>query len=814
MVYHQSMNDSSANPKKVRAYRIIACIVFLILTFVFIMVSRTIYQTNNIGFNVHFPTGIITQVFITHPDGDQLTIRDRIILINDKPVSLINSNELNSSSDAIKIEFVSPTDVVRTIYVHGIRNNLIIALEILALPILGLLLFVPGFLLVFLRPPRVTEMHFLMFGFFCGIYWILGPILPSANKGLLIANYLSLVFAGWSFIEFHWRYLAVSPSTRIKNGFRFLQGLVVFVFIYGVIQHYPDAFWKTTLDTVLILDLFLSFVIIFVIFTTQLIKKEFSIGTLRTLFLTSIVGTMPSVVFYLLPITLRYSAFLPVIIVTIPIAIVPVNYFLLMMNRKEWINASVIILSSTATVFVAQIFVILAEKFLPGGLPDYRATGNWMDFLVSVFVLTSLFLLYKGMNSLFTRIIYGNVIGSSNKLYQAGYSVVEHDVDERPVIQMAQIFIREFFRYDYINICLVDGTMIQFDSHLQIKALQLDEERMKQLVHELGNDQLFRRSDGFMGRTVNHLELSTMQSQFPQVFGQDPHYCYILLGAKGRVGFIAAGKRKRNETFDHRENQQVILLLSQFEVILENLLLLEQIERTNLQVRMSGQKMLQMRENERKRIARDMHDNIIQAITAFRYQLNELYDSDKLSISDEESDELQHNLLNITQDIRDICFDLRPPALDATGLQSAVVSLVESYHQRGDLFINVEVQGEEIVNAIAEDVAICLYRVLQESLLNIYKHADTRLARVSLTGKEDSIIMEVEDAGRGFEVPDRINELVVDGHFGLMGAQEFLDTVNGVFSVESVPGKGATITAVIPLIREVGENGVFYDYRR
>ncbi|MEE4194359.1 MAG: histidine kinase [Anaerolineae bacterium] len=804
-------HDEQNQQLRIRLIAVLAAVIFMVFL---VVTAFVVAQQPNMGFQLNVSTGMILQVFITHPDGDQLTIQDRVLAINGIPVTDYTSEELRSLSGTAFVEIVSPDKSNRVITMRLLPNNFWMFLEVMSLPLIGLLLFIPGFLLIFAKSPTTSALLFLLFGFFFGLFLVVGQPIRMGFEPFGLAYYLSMIFASWCFILFHWDYLTVKPAKWIKYAFHFIHAgiLLFFVLIWLFFRTDPDM--PGILDLVLTGYLLFSFPIVILSFAVQPIRQEFSFGTVRTLFLTTMVGALPCILFFILPILLNSPASLPLIILVLPFIIIPANYFILMINRKRWLDATLVILSFTTAIFLEQALVILGNRFLPGGLPDYRVTSNWFDYAISVAVLGIFLALYFGIYALFNRLIYGNVVTTSRKLYQAGFSTDRKNSGERPVVQMARLFIREFFRFEYLSVCLIDGTVMQFDAERHLQVLQFDENRMKQLIKELGGEKADRSASHRIDRSVNAMKLALVENRFSQIFGENPRHCYLLFGTTEPIGFIVTGERRHNEPFDLRENQQLALLLSQFEVMMENLLLVERIDHTNRQLRLSGQQMLQMRENERRRIARDMHDNIIQAITAFRYQLNELYDSEQMMISDEEADALQHSLSNITNDIRDICFNLRPPALDATGLQSAVVSLVESYYSRDSLFIEFNVEGDKIINAITEDVAICLYRVLQESLLNITKHARTRKARVDLHADESQILLEVVDEGQGFEVPGQINELVSDGHFGLMGAQEFLETVNGTFLVESNPGKGATIKAVVPLIREVGENGVFYDYRR
>lgn len=806
------MQTPKENMNTTKAYRIIAFVDLLIILIVFGLVAAHLAQHTSIGFDIDFNTGLVMQRFVAHPDHGKVSLQDRVIQVNQEPVEQVNSIDLSRTKEAVELLVQSRNGTTRVVIVHPLPNTSFLLMERMAIPFMGLLFFLFGFCLVFLKTPHIDEMHFLMFGFFMGIFLILGPVGRSDLQWANSIYYFAVLTATWSFIEFHWRYLSVSPPQWLKVGYRLLKTLIIIAILVSNI--YISTAFNRALDITWISDLIISFIMIILLFISQLFRREFRTGIVRTLFLSCLVAILPLIIFTYLPFIFNHPAYLPAIVVMAPVLILPLNYFVLLMNRKSWIKVSLVALSFWTSIFAEQGLVLAGNRLLPGGLPDYRVANNWFNYMMAILVLGVFLSLYYGIYWLYRRLIYGDVYASSRRLYRQEYSVVQENEIERPLILMGRSFMQEFYRYSYLNICLMDGTVMQFDEENQSTVIQFDERVTRDLVELLAKDHSLRVAGTLAERTVPISELERFRYRFPKIFGEEPRYCYLLFGSQGPIGFISAGDRKGGEPFDLIETRQLIYLLNQFQMMVDNYMLVEKIEQTSEQIRLSGQQMLQMRENERKRIARDMHDNIIQAITAFRFQLNELYDSEKLSIDDEEADGLQHNLLTITQDIRDIVFDLRPPALDATGLQSAIVSLVESYHARGNLSIAVQVEGEQIVNQLAEEVAICLYRVLQESLLNITKHADTRSAEVALLADETSVTMTVHDSGKGFSAPDRIGSLAQTGQFGLLGAQEFVETVNGEFSVDSSPGKGATIRAEIPLVREESSNGLFYDYRR
>jgi signal transduction histidine kinase len=770
-------------------------------------------NTPSLGIDIDFGSGTILQVFITNPNADVFSYEDRIISIDGIPIDQLTFDYFGDLHRSYVFELMRPDGATRFETVSVYPANRAITAERLAIPLLGLIPVLIGVLLVFRKQPDRTTQYLLAFLYLFGVNIISGQLNRLEGGWVSAVFYLSSLLSGWAFVEFHWRFLEAKPHRLLLWLFRGMKLLFVITFLLalqGILPVFEARllFWNS-------IDLLIVFVIITTLFIRQATQNALHRGILRTMFLSMVMAFMPIIVFSYFPLLFNQPFAAPAIIVTLPVLLIPVNYFLLYLQQKNWIKLSIGFLSGVTAFMLMHLIVRLVYLFIPQTLSDYRfLSSNWVNYLISILSMLTYLALFHAAHKIALLIIYGNVRHSTQKMQQTGQNVLHENDTDAALLRMGKVFLQEFYRFRYLNICLRNGTVLQYDENYQLVLVNYDPATIESLIQTLaqGHEEADRQS--LTDRMVAIDQIQPHLGQFPQIFGDKPKHCYLLLGTQGVIGFIVAGERRGSEPFDLMETRQLVLLLNQFQILIENILLLETVQNTSQQMRLSGQRMLQMRENERKRIARDMHDNIIQAITGFRYQLNELYDADLLAISDEEADELQHSLMTITQDIRDICFNLRPPALDATGLQSAVVSLVESYHAREALVIDVQIIGEDIVDKLSDEIAICLYRVLQETLFNAYQHSRSREVLVVLSAQEDIVRLVVKDSGVGFTVPDQINQLVSGGHFGLLGAQEFLEVVNGEFRVFSEPGKGATIEAIIPLVTEVGEHGVFYDYCR
>jgi signal transduction histidine kinase len=204
----------------------------------------------------------------------------------------------------------------------------------------------------------------------------------------------------------------------------------------------------------------------------------------------------------------------------------------------------------------------------------------------------------------------------------------------------------------------------------------------------------------------------------------------------------------------------------------------------------SLQAILRAQEAERKRLARELHDETGQALTAILLALG--------TVRDATPDELERTLEGVRQmavsaleDVRQLAFDLRPKALDDFGLAAALERLAERIRTQAEIHIDVEVSLPGRLEAEVETTA---YRIVQEALTNIVKHAGARRVAIVLAQRGGTLSVIVEDDGNGFD-----GRMQRDGGFGLVAMRERLALIDGRLEIESAAGAGTTLRSTIPL---------------
>lgn len=202
---------------------------------------------------------------------------------------------------------------------------------------------------------------------------------------------------------------------------------------------------------------------------------------------------------------------------------------------------------------------------------------------------------------------------------------------------------------------------------------------------------------------------------------------------------------------------------------------------------------IRTQEDERARIARELHDETAQILSAASLNLATLH---QLLRGNGKALEIVERLQNLTkqmsQGLYQLVHDLRPAQLDDLGLVSALNYLRENSAQKG-LLVNLDVQGES--HRLDREIETAIFRVAQEALTNILRHAKTREAKIELEYTQEQVRLCVSDRGVGFD-PQEV--FIPPRGWGLAGMRERIEALDGSLSIQSVIGAGTTIEAIIP----------------
>jgi len=226
----------------------------------------------------------------------------------------------------------------------------------------------------------------------------------------------------------------------------------------------------------------------------------------------------------------------------------------------------------------------------------------------------------------------------------------------------------------------------------------------------------------------------------------------------------------------------------------DNAVLFEQVRASAIRMRLLSRRLVEAQESERRHIARELHDETGQTLVSLRFGLRLLErEINEGGVGTGRVAELMQRTDEVIDGLHRLAADLRPPSLDHLGLDAALRQFSRTAASKFGLAVHFSARGftsERLPGVVETD----LYRVVQEALTNVVRHAQATRVDILVEHRGDRVMVMVEDDGVGFE-PDRIPG---ESHFGLLGMRERAEALGGTLTVESTPGAGTTIVVEVP----------------
>jgi len=216
-------------------------------------------------------------------------------------------------------------------------------------------------------------------------------------------------------------------------------------------------------------------------------------------------------------------------------------------------------------------------------------------------------------------------------------------------------------------------------------------------------------------------------------------------------------------------------------------------------IRFFARQILRVQEEERHRIARELHDSTTQTLTVLSQRLEALA-LEQATLPQETIQRIcgmRHIVKDAIEEIRRFSQNLRPPALDALGLLASLEEMAAGAQREQSITVEVRALGQ--VRRLEPEVELALFRIVQEALTNARRHAHPSEVIITLWFKEDSVRAAIRDDGRGVHLPDHLSDLLTTGRMGLVGIQERAQLLGGTASIRSRPGQGTTVCVELPV---------------
>ena len=302
-------------------------------------------------------------------------------------------------------------------------------------------------------------------------------------------------------------------------------------------------------------------------------------------------------------------------------------------------------------------------------------------------------------------------------------------------------------------------------------------------------DAMVRRAGTFFAEAITPIEKTHRIAR-----EANAHLSQVNHSLRRRTVQLTASNRQLKREIVQRKSAQEALRRSEQ----HSRQLLEQSRHMQEQLRLLSRQLLSAQEDERKKISRELHDVIAQTLTSINVRLATLKKEATLSTKNLErniarTQQLVEQSVNI---VHRFARELRPTVLDDLGLIPALHTFMKNF--REETGIRISLLAFAAVEQVNGDKRTVLYRVAQEALTNIARHAQASRAEVRIEKLDGAVCMKIKDNGKGFQA-ERLLHAKKNKRLGLLGMRERVDMVKGKFTIQSAPGKGTTILAEIPL---------------
>lgn len=734
--------------------------------------------------------GIIDRIDPTGPAAEKLQAGDQILTIDKLPIHVARGLPGKIAGD--QIEFTVLRDGKQLVVTVRMRSpTTFILWSRILVYILAFAFWLPSlFVLMFSKNDKTTLLFFLFFQ-------VLSITLASGEisaAGPLWVGWLFSLSSWWVGplgIYFHNNFLKL-PSPRRFDWLIlpfFVACLLTFIdlsrLLFGIENGALSSIhfiWIAITSICMLLVLGRSF-----FFAKSGMRRN-----PITIIMGTGVGVLPFLLLSMLPEALTGNPLFPYEVTLFALIAIPISYSYSilryrMIRLEHYVNRGFSF--SFAVIFITAVYGLIYRLV---SVRFAELDSRW-GLVLTIILICSSYPIYRGFQKLIDRVFYGDWLDDIEVIEQINQALTAKGGTVENLVVMLCEALQKSLQLENVRLCLADGKVVTVGPHGQQTNSQIEAIRACQMLNSFQQE---RRCD--FGSVGPDFQLNGFTpAEFRQIMENQYQAWIMIKGLSNPLGLILVGTRRGGGIFDSHDLDVLEVVVRQAKSAIENTLLMNELATRAIQIQQLNQQVLRTREEERKRISRNLHDQTIQSLVGLNFMFNDLRASlaykDRSKIS-----ALQDELHHILRDVRQVCADLRPPALDTLGLIPALQSYIDVVRGTFPLGISLAIKGNS-VQELPDEVVICLFRVIQESVSNADKHARANCVNITLEFNDQSVLLRIHDDGNGFIPPNSIASLTNEQHFGLTGLQELLEMVQGRMEIHSGPGAGCEIVAIVPL---------------
>lgn len=753
-------------------------------------------QKPSIGVYWGFRSGVVYDVDAGHPSSNTFQIGDRIISAGEKSASDLYRLTRNEIGQIIRID-VERDGQIQELLVQvtpssfrAILNRFPAFLVALGFWIIG------SYVLAFSRA-RVQSILFFLVSQSAVVSLTCGAISTYGPDWTKVGFHCGILWLGTLAVHLHVVFPVKVRNFSPRAGYALVAASILFCLLnvwnsFAGIGLLQDHIVSNIIFTIFAIDMLAVIYLLTRSFrnaTTALERYQVGLIVLSGLF-----GIVPVITLVIVPQVISGHPVVSFELAFLALFALPLGYgFAIYRYRlvgvKDTINRGLaIVLVGLLLTGIYSLCFSLTSKFISLSLSQSPVWG----LVTTVILAGSALKLYGGLTRFVNQLLYGGWYDFRTVVEQTRHSLTttEHNLESIGA-SLAQV-IGQSMRLETAYLILPDRISFTYEHGLSVRTETLPDDQKC----DLGDfETLFtNKSNDFLPWKQEYA------TAYPWALrnGSHPSHAVPLKGKEAQLlGVLFLGVKRDGEALSESDFDILKVVIHQAQVTLENVKLLDEAQRHLEKISRLHRQVLRGREEERKRLARDLHDLVIQSLAGLNYQMAEI----RSQLNGAQTDNLvkvQTEIQEMIGVLRQICDDLRPPTLEVLNFFEAIQSKIYEVEENADFKVRFLIEGNEN-QEMDEDVKLCVYRLVQESLVNVHKHAHADHVEVWVKVTSEQVSVMVTDNGKGFTVPDRLELLVPDRHYGLIGIKEMVEAANGCLSISSSPGQGCILSAQVPI---------------
>jgi len=789
-------------------WRFASLLLVVVVPLALILAGVVLVQHPYSGMTWSFTSGRVNSVDPQGPVADMIREGEHIQEIEGEPVYQARDFPDKEPGERVTL-LVEQEGVVHEVTIELTRPSLNELLTRFSTLLIAFLFWVPGLLvLAYARPSQLPRIFIL----FCMILPLILGLGSISGKSPLWIGWIFNILVWWigplalhlhlllgGYFDMKWRKKAVR--------YLYLAALGLSVLDLGRLAlEVPGPLLTVKYIWLSLLLILSAGVLIFAAATAKSIEDR---RRSRIAGLAALNAFLPFIFLSMLPETLFNQYILPYEISFLTLSILPLGYSYAIMRYQlipleQYVNraaAYALLALGLATVY-GTVYTLF-----PSFLFDTESSIRWAGFLVVLLLALTAHPLYKLLRRWVDRLYYGGWYDDRETVQKISRAVQDGGNDTHSISQTLCRTLQKSMQLKYVNLLLNDGAISTNQSIERgyTKGGRHLREGDVDLIFEIFSKHSSREiGKGSEARDI--LAVSEIPTQ--DILGPDPLYWLLLEGKRGPQGLLVLGSRIGGGEFLPQDLEILEAVLQQAGAALENAVLLNEVKQHSRQVKALHRMIITIREKERKQLAHNLHDEIVQSLIGVKYSLGNMKHAPDMK-SPSQLNNLQEQIRDILTGLRCTIAGLRPPALDSLGLTSLIRSRVIELNDQVPFVIYLTIIDNHSVQ-LSDEVALTIYRCFQETMANVQKHAAAERVHVDLRiVPEQKAVLSVKDDGVGFKVPDPLGSLTEHRHFGLNGIKEQVEILGGEVQVHSNLKEGTSIRVSVPLSiknqREEGE---------